>query len=101
LQVPGGDTPLDLIPRDPDDNDYHELAEDNNWEVDEWVYQRIVCRSSALISRDSSDGGDANEDEEDGEGSQYDKAADEEDEEDEKDEEGGEGEEDEEGREDK
>jgi len=84
LQVPGGDTPPDLIPSDPDDTDYNEFAEDNNREVDERVYQRIVRRGRALISRDSSD---ADEDEEDGEGSQYDKAGDEEVEEDEGDEE--------------
>jgi len=61
--------PPDFIPSDPDDNYYDEFAEDNNQEVDERVYQRIVYRGSALISRDSSDGGDADEDEEDGEGS--------------------------------
>jgi hypothetical protein len=65
LQVPGGDTPPDLIPSDPDYADYDEFVEDNNREVDEWVYQRIVRRGRALISRDS----DADEDEEDGEGS--------------------------------
>jgi len=100
LQVSGGDTPPDLIPSDPDDNDYDEFAEHNNGEVDERVYQRIERRDSALISRDSSDGGDAAENEEDGEGSQYDEAGDKEDEEDEKDEEGGEDVEAEEGRED-
>jgi len=100
LQVPGGDTSSDLIPSNPDDNYYDEFAEDNNRKVDEWVYQGIVLRGSALIYRDSSDGGDADEDEEDGEGSQYDDAGDKEDEEDEEDEEGGEDEEDEEGRDD-
>jgi len=106
LQVPGSDTPPDLIPSDRDNNDYDEFAEDNNQEVDERVYQRILRRGSALIFRDSSDGGDADEDVEDQEESQYDKAGDEEDEEnekdkeDEEDEEGGEDEEDEEGRED-
>ena len=88
LQVPGGDTPPDLILSNPDDNDYDEFAEDNNREVDERVYQRIVRRGSALISRDSSNGGDADEDEEDREWSQYDEAGDEEDEEDDEDEEG-------------
>jgi len=35
LQVPGGDTPPDLIPSDSDDNDYDESTDDNNEEVDE------------------------------------------------------------------
>jgi len=79
LQVPGGDTPADLIPSDPDDNNYDEFAEDSNREVDEQVYQCIVRRGSALIPREGSDGGDADEDEGDGERSQYDEAGDEED----------------------
>jgi len=99
LQVPSGATSPDLIPSDPDDDDYYEFTEDNNQEVDERVYQYIVRHGSALISRDGSDGGDADEDEEDGEVSQYDEAGDEEYEEDKEDEEGGENEEDEEGRE--
>jgi len=72
LQVPGSDTPPDLILREPDDNDYDEFTEDNDREVDERVYQHIVHHGSAPISRDSSDGGDVDQDEEDGEGSQYD-----------------------------
>ena len=50
LSVPGRDTPDDLLPSDPDDEEYVLSTEGDNGEADELVYQRILCRGAAFIS---------------------------------------------------